>query len=844
MKNVSDTMLRKESDDFSQGESDSIKDKNSDTLSDTVNVSVNDTRTHDNQERSLYPCNFNNPGNLCYMAAGIQYLWGSPKFMLKLYKLRYELYEKHPNLTCSVIDSIAVLEFRGGSTQVPSFKHFKFQSLTRFRKEFVTKLKILEKYDLSDRYASDDQQDVHEFLHTLIWVFKKELCKWNHKISEEDDLFGIDHLTQKVFCCTNCEYNWIHHSTGDKQPMFIPLPIHGKTSVAEQYKMYFGWEPINGMACRECGSKEDEDGNAVVFSRMSLVNKPETIFIMQKRYFYNYELNECEKDQTFVEFEQDIKINEVEYKLTAFINHEGSNSVEHGHYWCIRHTGMLTDEIWVICNDQYNVKQVREINEVHQKHTYLLSYRRKEDGYEMIDLGEKIIEWMEQLSESSTEDWPLQPLQPTNQTIIQQEEQISEKPFTLNPYTKKSKFKKLLEKHDSENYAKVKALDHLQQYSSKRKEELNALNRKIKEKNGKGLPKEALEDELNTSLHRKRREMAYQENALISKYNKAAKMVGTHERNPRKATKLANENMNKYNNLWNHMLKKDTMTVTPVPEKSLIKTLKHPTTTKSLILGNLMEKNQSKKDLKEGIKKDEKKKELDLKRQINALQRDASKQRRKAEIEKKKAEEYKEIIKNLEKIVHEKQIGIKRTFQEPTSMSLKDKKDFLDSLMVPTLKDTSTSRQWKIKAKPQLPLELKDKKSLSKKTSKKRKREINHDEPSTISKSLKYDFDNTKGRKQSKLPKSHQIKKKAVRDLHKDFLAERYDSDNSLVTSVRTVSESKRQVNPFKKKEKEIAVKKSKKNETTKKTKKNEKKTKEVIELSSDEESSDDSMVS
>ena len=57
-------------------------------------------------------------------------------------------------------------------------------------------------------------------------------------------------------------------------------------------------------------------------------------------------------------------------------------------------------------------------------------------------------------------------------------------------------------------------------------------------------------------------------------------------------------------------------------------------------------------------------------------------------------------------------------------------------------------------------------------------------------------------KKQSKLPKSLQIQKKAVRDLTQDMMEENYKSDNSLLVSAKTamITKKPRNINPFKKK--------------------------------------------
>lgn len=785
--------------------------------------SPNGPRRHNLSDRNLNPCNFNNPGNLCYMIAGLQFLLGTQSFCRNVVNIRYEIYEYNSRLRCLVTDEFLIILCRGGASLLSGFNHFRYQNIAVFRRKLVGFFRNRDMIEKANRYGGDDQQDAHEFILDLLYAITKELVRSHPTRTEDQDLFGLQHHTLSQYhCIGSCGYKWQSSDHAEVQPTFIPVQVREGVSVQEEYEDYFNYRPIQNMTCRECELSEREEvmegeDTHVIEARLKLVQVGDAIFIQQKRYSFNQTSGNWDKNSHEVEFENDLVVNGTKYAFKAAIFHSGT-SLESGHYWATRGAFAMDPNIKFICNDQYNIKLIRgEHNPVLQKSTYLLSYEKKSLSRKELGIEHMQIQFLLDLSQRQVSTWPMLPVQPSNLTIIRANELSADKPF--GTYSTYNMMRKMIDYEPS--VSKAKAINNLQHYTNVRKQEL--------ERNGKNLPKEVLEDELNMSVYRRRRHMATQENDLDSSYKAGQKLAKKHAKNPEAAKKYANELMQKIVNPYNNLSKANSND-TQWSKKELIKKLEDPDTDNAFQLAKDVERNQSRRDLKKEDSENNKK--LLFKKSKEMIQM----YKANANLEKQKNEE---IQKNkvLEQKVARLEALMEARMQDTSETSSRSKQvtaarvvkkrpkhivpqpldpavlETLDScrLSLPDLdnKKKSSKRKWKAKViapRPQLKV---SKPAIKKTSNKRRKLESNLPEPRALH------FDDTKGRKkQSKLPKSYQQQRKWVKSLQSEFMEERYDSDNSLVKAVKASSSITRKPhNPFKKKQPKEYVKLEKKQE-------------------------------
>ncbi len=776
--------------------------------------SDNGPRQHDFSERiRFHPGNFNNPGNLCYMIAGLQFLFGSMKFCHRVAMLRYDTYTLEQGHRCFTTDEFLILMVRGGASVMSAFSHFQFQDLRMFRRKFCAKLRHLGKEDKAERYESDEQQDCHEFLVDLLDVLKFELCRVNPDITTDDDIFDIHHETLSEFCCTVCGHVWNKimedetKSVFETQPAFIPLEIEAGVNVKEQYADFFDWQSIEGMKCPRCGQKEfhDPEGSGDVLcavqSKMEVTRVGETVFLLLKRTSYDEETCRWVKDYTTVDYEEPLRIMNKDYRLTAAVYVSGE-TLDDGHFWTARRVSAqsIEDTRMVVCNDLYNTKMVKDLNEVYKDHVYLISFERKT---KTPTLPTEVFDFVIKLSESGTHTWPKVPLQPTNETIIQQQESNVERPFQT--YQSYGMIKRMIEKdaNPRASLAKIKSICSLQEFTQIQQRNINRA--------APNLPEQDKKLELMMRVQKRKRFQSNQDNEVHAIVKKSKEIMKAHSKNPKAATKLANKEMEVLSNPFNRILSTDPLSKTPVKDEKFIKKLEDPSTEAAIELGLQMEKNLSQRELQKEMLEDAMKQEAENTKKLNKMRKNAHIAQQKLEEEQEKNRLLQEEIKALKNQQRKQNsLGLapaamhvvtsrrpKHVVPKPIDPSTLD---MLEACQLPTLDQESSGRKWKKsevqKAKPPLRLKYRDPKKLAKK---KKKKKAKFDRPRSL----------FPDKKQSKLPKNLQVRKKAVRDLHQDFMEEEYQSENSLVVSAKRAMVKKKPRNIFKKKNQSKKNKKS-----------------------------------
>jgi hypothetical protein len=252
---------------------------------------------------------------------------------------------------------------------------------------------------------------------------------------------------------------------------------------------------------------------------------------------------------------------------------------------------------------------------------------------------------------------------------------------------------------------------------------------------------------------------------------------------------------------FGHILKTDPLTSTPMLKKDLIKKLEDPATKAAIELGHQQEKNLSRRDIEKEMLKDAKKQEMEHAKKLKKVMKRNVLAQKKLEEEQERNRKLQEEIKALRNQQRKKNtLGLAPAVQKTTTSQRQMHRvpdpidpstlETLEACKIPTL--SLSKRKWKRsevqKAKPVLRLKYRDPKKMTKK----KKRKTKFEKPRSL-------FDD---KKQSKLPKSLQVRKKAARDLTQDLMEEKYDSDNSLLVSAKRamITKKPRNINPFKKK--------------------------------------------
>ena len=731
------------------------------------------------------------------------------KFCHRVARLRYESYLIQNDYRCSVVDEFLILMVRGGASVMSAFNEFAFQEVKEFRRWFIVKLECLDQHDKAARYESDDQQDAHEFIGDLLEIFKIELSRVNTDLLLEDDILDIHHLASTEYCCAVCGVSWYkeieNQIKNEFQPSFIPLNVEAGVSVKEQYAEYFDWQSLENMKCQECEATEfeDPDGSGktlcAVQSKMNVTQVGETIFIQLKRTAFDEESGRWVKDYTSVEYEEMLHVMSKDYRLTAAMYVSGE-TLEDGHFWTARLTSSTELEKkprMVVCNDLYDIKVVPKLNVAYKDHAYLLSFETKARVKPDIMMPTEVFDFLIKLSERNNHSWPLVPVQPTNETIIQQFESNVDRPF--KSYKKFSKMQRMIEKDPNPraNLAKIKSLSSLQEFTQ--------IQRHNIDRAAPNLSEQDKQLELKMKVHKRKRFQSNQDTEMYEIMKKSKEIVKAKAKNPDVARKLANKEMEVLSHPFQHILKTDPLSRTPILKEKLIKKLEDPATNAAIELGHQQEKNLSRRDIEKEMLEDAKNQEIEQAKKLKKVMKKNVLAQKKLEEEQERNRQLQEEIKALRNQQRKKNtLGLapavkKTTTSQRPKHRVPDPIDLstletLEACKIPTL--SLSERKWKRsevqKAKPALRLKYRDPRKMTQKKTKKKTKKTKFDKPRSL-------FDD---KKQSKLPKSLQVQKKAVRDLTQDMMEENYASDNSLLVSAKRamVTKKPRNINPFKKK--------------------------------------------
>ena len=243
---------------------------------------------------------------------------------------------------------------------------------------------------------SGRQQDGVEFLTLLL----------QHMGSPLRDLFCFTEKVVNKFlgdggpsACPRC--GTLPEIKSDKQ-MILQLPVQDTELplrlcdlIYRHFEMHINDE---GKKCTRCCTHQQTrcPGTASGYVSRPFTEErfftrfPDIMLIQLKRFNFDYTTGTFHKVHSFVDVQEDITIQETQYKLIGILNHSGS--FHSGHY-----TSLLKhDEKWYLCNDSHLPQEVKS-NAVCSRENYMYVYQKKiaESSTSSIPTFVPTYEWQE-----------------------------------------------------------------------------------------------------------------------------------------------------------------------------------------------------------------------------------------------------------------------------------------------------------------------------------------------------------------------------------------------------------------------------------------------------------------
>ena len=147
-----------------------------------------------------------------------------------------------------------------------------------------------------------------------------------------------------IITCSKCHTESIRH----EKFLELGLNIEGCNTLERALERYFCDEDMllrdnNGYFCSTCDEKQD------ACRRVIIEDSPDVLFIQLLRYIYDKTTFEKKKLHSPLSFPALLRINDIEYTLTAVLYHRG-RSAYGGHYVCEVMDWKSTD--WWHCDDE------------------------------------------------------------------------------------------------------------------------------------------------------------------------------------------------------------------------------------------------------------------------------------------------------------------------------------------------------------------------------------------------------------------------------------------------------------------------------------------------------------
>lgn len=247
------------------------------------------------------PCGLSNRKNNCFFNSAMQCLVGIPELAYFYTKNDFEPTQKYS------------LFFQNFLKKMISQKN-SYIEIEEFIPTLRTKIKLFD----------GNEQDAHEFLIYFLEILSNELGKRNEEVIDNLEsyneflktniiiktLFGMQSSNLK---CTQCDKTRFCYEN------FIILSLNVKNSISDSIKEFLKEELIMNIFCENCNLKTNFI-KYYGFSRM-----PKILIIHLKR-FIDYR----NKDNTCVNVDNVLKINEFTYRLVSYVCHSGT--IRNGHY--------------------------------------------------------------------------------------------------------------------------------------------------------------------------------------------------------------------------------------------------------------------------------------------------------------------------------------------------------------------------------------------------------------------------------------------------------------------------------------------------------------------------------
>lgn len=152
--------------------------------------------------------------------------------------------------------------------------------------------------------------------------------------------------------CTSCSMQSITETP------FVSLSLEMNTTIDSALDHFFSMETLDDkIDCERCKSKQ------VSTKQLSISSCPNIMVVHLKRF------NGMVKNNTEIEFQQEMTVSGKKYALFAVCNHSGSTSGGHYTAACKKRNGT-----WIICNDNF----ITDLNKLPQQSAqpYVLFYQR------------------------------------------------------------------------------------------------------------------------------------------------------------------------------------------------------------------------------------------------------------------------------------------------------------------------------------------------------------------------------------------------------------------------------------------------------------------------------------